>query len=155
MTNQGLTYQTSEGYYAYGPGALRARSGNIPLTDHKFTGQKRDGTGLMYCNARYYDPDLGQFLGCPLGADTLVPDPGNLFDYNRYMYTRGNPMRYTDPTGHCTTLDNGDPDWTSAGECWGLAYSIYGHGIAGVNGFAQDWKINPDQWLKDISSHLY
>ena len=106
---------------------------------------------LQYYNARYYDPDLGQFLS----PDTLVPDPGNLFDYNRYLYTRGNPMRYTDPTGHCATLDNGDPDWTSAGECWGLAYSIYGHGIAGVNGFAQDWKINPDQWLKDISSHLY
>ena len=61
----------------------RARTGNIPLTDHKFTGQKRDrvptGRGLQYYNARYYDPDLGQFLGCPLGADTLVPDPGNLY----------------------------------------------------------------------------
>ena len=51
---------------------------------------------LQYYNARYYDPDLGQFLS----PDTLVPDPGNLFDYNRYLYTRGNPMRYTDPTGH-------------------------------------------------------
>ena len=29
-----------------------------------------------------------------------MPDPGNLFDYNRYLYTRGNPMRYNDPTGH-------------------------------------------------------
>ena len=48
-------------------------------------------------NARYYDPDLGQFLRSPLGADTLVPDPGNLFDYNRYLYTRGNPMKHTDP----------------------------------------------------------
>lgn len=55
-------------------------------------------------------PELGQFLGGPPGADTLVPDPGNLFDYNRYMYTRGNPMKYNDPTGHCATLDNGDAD---------------------------------------------
>lgn len=23
------------------------------------------------------------------------------FDYNRYMYARGNPLRYNDPTGHC------------------------------------------------------
>ncbi len=50
----------------------------------------------MYYNARYFDPDLGQFIS----PDTLVPDPTNLFDYNRYMYVRGNPMRYSDPTGH-------------------------------------------------------
>ena len=91
-TNQGNAVVSHERYYAYG----RTRYGGIGVTDHRFTGQKRDGTGLQYYNARYYDPDLGQFLS----PDTLVPDPGNLFDYNRYMYTRGNPMRYTDPTGH-------------------------------------------------------
>jgi hypothetical protein len=47
-------------------------------------------------NARYYDPVTGQFVS----PDTLVPDATNLFDYNRYMYVRGNPLKYTDPTGH-------------------------------------------------------
>jgi len=47
-------------------------------------------------NARYYDPQIGQFIS----PDTLVPDATNVFDYNRYMYARGNPMKYTDPTGH-------------------------------------------------------
>ena len=151
MVTAGGSRVDDQGFYAYG----RLRRGIIGV-ERSFTGQQKDfSSGLIYMNARYYDPRVPLGRGQFLSPDTLVPDTGNLFDYNRYMYTRGNPMRYTDPTGHCATLDNGDPDWTSAGECWGLAYSIYGHGIAGVNGFAQDWKINPDQWLKDISSHLY
>lgn len=121
------------------------------VTDHKFTSQKLDATGLYYYNARYYDPEIGQFIS----PDTLVPQATNLFDYNRYMYSRGNPVKYTDPTGHCATLDNGDPDWEGDGDCWGLAYSIYGYGLAGVNGFAQDWRISPDQWLKDIATASY
>jgi hypothetical protein len=40
---------------------------------------------LYYYGARYYDPQIGLFLS----ADTLVPDAGVLFDYNRYMYFRG------------------------------------------------------------------
>jgi hypothetical protein len=52
---------------------------------------------LLYYNARYYDPSLGTFIS----PDTLVPDPGLVLDYNRYMYVRGNPLRYTDHTGHC------------------------------------------------------
>ena len=79
--------------HAYG----RYRAGTELGTENRFTGQKLDGAGLMYFNARYYDPELGQFLS----PDTIVPDPGNLFDYNRYMYVRGNPMKHTDPTGHC------------------------------------------------------
>jgi RHS repeat-associated protein len=81
-----------QGYYAYG----RYRRGGTLPTDHKFTGQKLDGSGLYYYGARYYDPQIGLFLS----ADTLVPDPGVVFDYNRYMYVRGNPMRLVDPTGH-------------------------------------------------------
>jgi RHS repeat-associated protein len=78
-------------------------------TDRTFTGQKQDGTGLLYYNARYYDPTLGTFIS----PDTLVPDAGVLFDYNRYLYVRGNPLKYTDPTGHCAQTI-GDEDF----ECW-------------------------------------
>jgi RHS repeat-associated protein len=81
-------------YHAYGT----TRAGNTAdlKSGRTFTGQKQDGTGLLYYNARYYDPALGTFIS----PDTLVPDPGLVFDYNRYMYVRGNPLRYTDPTGH-------------------------------------------------------
>ena len=104
------------------------------------------GTGLQYFNARYYDPELGQFLS----PDTLVPDPGNLFDYNRYMYTRGNPMRYNDPTGHFATLDNGDADWEGDHDCWTLAYQIYGYGLTSQQ-FAEDWQVSPNAWLDNIA----
>ncbi len=58
-------------------------------TDRTYTGQKADGTGLLYYNARYYDPTLGTFLS----PDTVVPDAGAVIDYNRYLYARGNPVR--------------------------------------------------------------
>jgi hypothetical protein len=43
---------------------------------------------------------LGRFIS----PDTLVPDPSDPQDLNRYTYAKNNPMRYTDPTGHraCT-----------------------------------------------------
>jgi RHS repeat-associated protein len=104
-------------YFAYG--ALRAGDPATPNTDRTFTGQKQDGTGLLYYNARYYDPSLGTFIS----PDTLVPDAKVLYDYNRFMYARGNPLKYTDPSGHCATTSNGREDWNDA-ECWTTAHSI-------------------------------
>jgi RHS repeat-associated protein len=66
-------------------------------------GHMDDGTGLVYINARYYDPNLGLFIS----PDTLIPDPSNVLDYNRYVYARGNPVSNYDPTGHETIK----PDW--------------------------------------------
>jgi len=49
----------------------------------------------MYYGARYYDAALGRFTQ----PDTIVPNPYNPQDLNRYTYTRNNPLRYTDPSG--------------------------------------------------------
>jgi RHS repeat-associated protein len=66
-------------------------------TDIGYTGQRRDdATGLMHYGARYYDPLLARFTQ----PDTIVPDPANPQDLNRYSYVRNNPATYTDPTGH-------------------------------------------------------
>ncbi len=35
-----------------------------------------------------------------MSADTIVPDPANPQSLNRYSYTRNNPLRYRDPSGH-------------------------------------------------------
>ncbi len=91
VTNNGNPID-DHGYNAYG----RDRRGSELRTAQRFTGQQSDGTGLIYMNARYYDPQLGQFIS----PDTLVPDANNVMDFNRYMYARGNPMKYNDPSGH-------------------------------------------------------
>ena len=77
-------------------GETRCSSGNVP-TSYRFTGQREDGTiGLYFYKARYYDPVIGRFIQ----PDTIVPEPGNPQDLNRYVYVRNNPLKCTDPTGY-------------------------------------------------------
>jgi RHS repeat-associated protein len=64
---------------------------------YKYTGKEKDtSTGLYYYEARYYDPTLARFIS----ADTIVPNPRDPQDLNRYTYAGNNPFKYTDPTGH-------------------------------------------------------
>jgi RHS repeat-associated protein len=64
--------------------------------DFGYTGQRLDGTGLMFYHARYYAPSLGRFIQ----ADTIILNPDSPQDFNRYTYVRNNPLLYIDPTGH-------------------------------------------------------
>ena len=96
VTDQdGNVIQGATRYYAYGREQTPGHLAGLP-TDYTFTGQRQDNTGLIYMNARYYDPEVGQFIS----PDTEISDPLNLFDYNRYMFVHGNPLKYTDPSGH-------------------------------------------------------
>ena len=87
-------------YLAFG--GERDSSGNL-RTENQFTSQKLDGTGLYYYGARYYNPEIGQFIS----PDTIVPAPGAVFAYNRYMYAYGNPLKYVDPSGHVAVCFKG------------------------------------------------
>lgn len=63
---------------------------------YKYNGQEEDKeTGLYYFKARYYDPLIGRFLQADSVMDTSRPMGMDL-----YMYTEGNPIRYTDPSGN-------------------------------------------------------
>ena len=95
VTTAGSVVEGSRAYYPYG--AQRSASGTL-RTDRTFTGQKADGTGLLYYNARYYDPALGTFIS----PDSIVPDAGMVVDYNRFLYARGNPLKYTDSSGYAS-----------------------------------------------------
>jgi len=94
---------TRQSRFAYPYGGVRV-AGNLP-TDHTFTGQiEDDSTGLQFFNARYYSGSLGRFIS----ADTIVPNLANPQSLNRFSYVRGNPMKYTDPTGHRECGDETD-----------------------------------------------
>jgi len=85
-----------EEIYYYPFGQTRVNSGSVNL-HHKYTGQEEDAeTGLYFYGARYYDPAIGRFIS----ADSLVPNPSDPQDLNRYTYAGNNPLIYTDPTGH-------------------------------------------------------
>jgi RHS repeat-associated protein len=76
-------------------GADAAESGTATVK-YKFTGKEHDDSGLYYYGARYYDPVLGRFLA----ADSVLPDPYDPQQLNRYAYVRNNPVKLVDPTGH-------------------------------------------------------
>ncbi len=88
-------------------GETRYTSGTMP-TKYTYTGQYSNVSdfGWMYYNARWYDPYLNQWTQ----PDSIVPDPYNSQDYNRYSYARNNPLKYTDPSGH-------DPWWCETADC--------------------------------------
>jgi RHS repeat-associated protein len=78
-------------------GEERYASGTTP-TKYQYTGQfsYTADFGLMFYNARWYDPTLGRFAQ----ADTIIPDARNSQVWDRYAYTLNNPIRYIDPSGH-------------------------------------------------------
>ncbi len=100
LTTSAAGVEGGRDYHPYG--SKRVVWGTLH-TDRTFTGQKEDGTGLLYYNARYCDPALGTFIS----PDTLVPDAGMAIDYNRFLYARGNPLRYSDPSGYASA------DWVA------------------------------------------
>ncbi|WPB74323.1 toxin TcdB middle/N-terminal domain-containing protein [Archangium violaceum] len=93
ITNQAGQKVASYDYSAFG--ATLASSASV-ANSRGYGGHEVDETGLVYMNARYYDPQLGRFIS----PDALVPSSGNPQALNRYAYVYNNPISNTDPTGH-------------------------------------------------------
>jgi len=75
-------------------------SGSISQTSINYTGQRLDGTGLLYYHSRYYDPGLGKFVS----PDTIVPGmasgkggDGQSLGYNNKEELRGLTVDFHEP----------------------------------------------------------
>lgn len=117
---------------SYDPyGGVLSHTGTFDAKDG-YTGHQEDvDTGLVYANARYYDPSIGRFMGQDMFAKKYpykaLSDPQQL---NYYSYGRNNPIFYTDPTGNCvdgiTTLGC-IAAWTFLGTIGtGIVLELYG-----------------------------
>ncbi|MCL6588975.1 MAG: FG-GAP-like repeat-containing protein [Firmicutes bacterium] len=73
-------------YQPYGSDAF---SQGGAVIDYKFTGKEKDGSGLYYFGARFYDPEIGRFISQDPAKDGL----------NWYSYCNNNPLKYVDPDG--------------------------------------------------------
>lgn len=106
----GKVFQHLE-YFPTGEAWVDERS-NPWRIQHLYTGQKWDDqTGLYYYGARYYDPQVGQFLS----SDPLfVNQPGRSLDdamfLNTYAYVNNNPATLVDPSGGVDQLPSNNPD---------------------------------------------
>jgi RHS repeat-associated protein len=78
-------------YSAWGVATMDVGSDDI----RSFTGKDYDASGLIYFNARYYDPLTGRFF---------TEDPSRQ-GVNWYAYCNNNPVNLTDPDGRITGAD--------------------------------------------------
>jgi RHS repeat-associated protein len=92
------------------------------LESKGWIGEREEETELLYLNARYYDPEIGNFT---------APDPilGLGQDLNRFSYSANDPINFLDPTGledepvdQCARnprycIDQSDPFWDLA-DAW-------------------------------------
>jgi RHS repeat-associated protein len=94
MTDQSGAVTFAQTYDPYG---VVTQAGGTSQSAYGFTGEMTDSyTNLVYFRARFYNPLDGRFQS----RDSWGGDVNQPMSFNRWMYTSGNPINLTDPTGH-------------------------------------------------------
>jgi RHS repeat-associated protein len=92
-------------YSLYALTTYRIGTNDTPFLFNGRYGVQTDPTGLLYMQARYYNPYLCRFVN---------PDPsGFAGGLNFYAYASGNPVSFVDPFGLCAT-----EGWGGATATW-------------------------------------
>jgi RHS repeat-associated protein len=125
-------------------------TGGESLTNVGYTGQRtdEDSSGLMFYNARLYDPILSVFTS----ADTISPDKMDPISRNKFMYTSGNPLRYVDPSGRCDNPASDSRDAREGETCESAEDTLNSYGIY-IRDMG-DWSLAMLLELIDGISHL-
>ncbi|HSH05122.1 MAG TPA: RHS repeat-associated core domain-containing protein, partial [Anaerolineae bacterium] len=90
----GSTIDTFSTYEPYGD--LLHQTGSSDSV-YGFAGEEYDvGTGLVYLRARYYSPELMQFMG----RDGYAGQPRMPVTMHGYSYAHSNPVNLVDPSGY-------------------------------------------------------
>jgi len=97
MTDSTGTLTLEKHYTPFGE--VLATSG-IGESVYGYTGEVSDESGLVYLRARYYEPVSGRFIN----RDIWEGDYYQSLTLNRWIYTNGNPINNTDPTGNWLNL---------------------------------------------------
>jgi RHS repeat-associated protein len=89
-------------YFPYGEERTSTANGV-----EKFGTYTRDAVGQDYAQQRYYNSSVGAFW-TPDSGGIKTANPRNPLSWNRYAYTKGNPINRFDPSGRidCDPDDN-------------------------------------------------
>jgi RHS repeat-associated protein len=87
---QGAVIATYD-YTPYGKTSMGASADGPGYTGHV----NDEDTGLIYMQARYYDPDVSRFIS----TDPQYFSDGDPFKFNRFGYASNSPIVNTDPDG--------------------------------------------------------
>jgi len=96
---------------SYAPYGETISSVGNGVSVYQFTGAARDASSLTYLRSRYLDSNVGRFIS----RDMWAGNYNRPLSLNRWNYVEGNPINFSDPTGHCKTDDEA---------CWKKAREI-------------------------------
>ena len=82
--------------YDYDEFGVTTSTGDGFHNEVTFTGSVADASGLLYMNARYYNPATARFLS----QDTYTGSAFVPWTQHLYAYCNNNPVNMVDPTGH-------------------------------------------------------
>ena len=86
--------------YDYDEFGVTTSTGDTFHNEITFTGSVADASGLLYMNARYYNPATARFLS----QDTYTGSASTPWTQHLYAYCNNNPVNMVDPTGHSALL---------------------------------------------------